>query len=211
MMQRFHAVCGGFAAAFVLTLCTSLPMGCSSARVMTSEEGNVIGKQHMGIEGYERLTEEAMTKLLDRVRTRMGDERGQIMAYMGMINETNEPSRATELLRAVSQKVQTMLAQSGTFEIMSDRAIEAARRAAGISRPDNLLLEADRKNFLAALGSESVQPDYFFYGTVNSATTEADSGRQKNYYMNFQIIDARKGTIYEVVNTADNSFRKFYN
>ena len=203
-IRKLGAASAAFAFALVLSSCGS------SARVMDSDEGNVIGKDRMGIEGYERLTEEAMGKLLDGVRTKMGNERGKILAYMGLINETNEPGRGADIFLAVERKTQSLLSRSGTFEVMPELVIKAARREAGITRADRLLLAAPRAQFMKVLGAEGQQPDYFFYGIVNSATTEADSGRQKNYYLNYQIIDSRRGTIYYEVNTEDKSFRKFY-
>ncbi len=207
-MNRFRnlaAACAALALSFVFSSCGS------SARVMTAEEGNVISKDHMGIEGYERLTEEAMGKMLAGVRTKMGQERGKVIAYIGLINETNEPGRGADIFLAVERKTQTLISRSGTFEVMPELVIKAARREAGITRADRLLLAGPRKKFMETIGAEGQQPDYFFYGIVNSATTEGDSGRQKNYYLNYQIIDSRRGTIYYEVNTEDKSFRKFYN
>jgi hypothetical protein len=182
----------------------------SGARVMEEDEGNLIDKEAMGIEGYERLTEEAMSRLLAIVREKQGNERGKIMAYMGLINETNEPGRGTDVFMSVAQKTQALLANSGTFEIMPDLVIKAASREAGITRFDRLLLAKPRQQFMETLGNEGQQPDYFFYGTVNSATTEGYDVRQKNYYINYKVIDSRRGTLYATVNTADKSFRKMY-
>jgi len=191
-------------------LCLGLS-SCGGTRIMDPSEGNVVGKSAMGVEGYERLIEEAMTKLLDRVRIRQGANAKKVMAYMGILNESNEPSRGVDTVMAAANKIQTMLNASGEFEMMPQLVIQAARQEAGITRANRLLLAKPRKQFMDVLGREGRSPDYFFYATINSATTEASSGRQKNYYLNFQIIDARRGTLFEQVNTNDKSFRKFYN
>ena len=188
-----------------------MTLACKPARIMDKDETNLVGKNRMGIEGYERLIDEAMRNLLSQEGLRKRPEEGaRVIAYMGLKNETNEPHTGSDILLASERKISSLLTNSGLYRVVPRNLIKVAMKEVGITDQDRLMLPAPKKQFLDVLSKNAVKPQYFLYVTVSSATTEGHTGRQKNYYFNFQIVDAGSGTVFAEVFTQDKSFRKYY-
>ena len=134
------------------------------------------------------------------------------MAFIGFEKKGVEELRDHE--SALYQLVEELFVNSGSFDMVSMRMINAAKRRAGISSFEDLLLKDDRQAFLAPLFEQGIDPDYFVWGTFTTQTSTRNgsmlsSGRkQRRYHLTMEMIDTRTGQLVaKRSGTVDKAYR----
>ncbi len=115
------------------------------------------------------------------------------LAYAGVDNMS-----AADLGSAkadTDQVVTEILVNSKEFRMISERQVQAARRAAGIARVEELTLQAPRDKFLAQLTEQGRVPEYLMFGNFTSVDADREDGRERRYRLTLQMMDSKTGEI----------------
>jgi len=82
----------------------------------------------------------------------------------------------------IYQEIDTQIVQSGAFQPVSKRFVEAGLREARL-RPDSLFIPANMRVFTEVMEQMGQPFDYLLYATVTSGTTENNHSYQRDYLL----------------------------
>ena len=142
------------------------------------------------------------TRLLERIRT-INPAEEIWLAYAGVENLSSTPLGSAKA--DTDQSVTKTLVNSHFFRMISEQQVEAAKRASGVSRTNELTLQEPRSRFLGELTNEGRVPDYILFGTLTSIDSEGDDGRRRRFRLSLQMMNSSSG---EIVAQEDATFTK---
>ena len=190
----------GFAAVMLFVAsCTNPP-----ARIMTEDEGDLVGDSAAGSAAYSRLISESVDKLLVGHSAAAGGLEPLKVAVLDVENRGIE-----ELLdwqEQIYDLIATAVNQSGRYRTISQRFVHAALRENRL-RPDELFLPAKRRLFMQTLETNANPVDVLLFPTLTTGTTRASGQKQRDYSLTLELVDVERG-YDERVST---KLRKAYN
>jgi hypothetical protein len=184
-MRPTRIILLGMLLALVVSACKSTPEG----RIMGSEEEDYVGSKTAGAATYDRLIEEAVTKLLDR---RSASNQGDSIrvAYMGVENASAED--LGDFREQIYELIDTSIETSERYRSISKRFVDAALRESGLRRED-LFLPKHRRTFTQTLEASGNPVEYILFSKLTSGTTAGDGVKQRNYMLTLELVDVVTG------------------
>jgi hypothetical protein len=172
--------------------------GCRSVqrgKVMTPEQGDMVGSHAAGAEVYKPLIEDALGKLLARQAPTVqpvGVPQPALkkIVFVGLENKSSE--ELGDFKDQIVQVIDTKINQSGVFQQVSGRFVDAGLKATRL-RPDELFLPANQRAFLAVMESQGQPFDYLLFANLTSGTTRDNSATQKDYLLTFELVNLQTG------------------
>ena len=179
-------------AALALTLvsCTE-PQG----RIMDDSEQDHVGSKAAGAAAFDRLITGSVTKLLDSHNAAHAGTGKLKVAVLRVDNASAE-----ELLdwqEQIFDLISTSINQSGRYETVSVRYVDAALRDTRLRR-DDLFLPAKRREFLKILERDDNPAQVLLFPKLSSGTTVGDNVGQRNYLMTLELVDVSSGKDFRV-------------
>lgn len=182
---------------------------CTQAWVMEEDEGNLVDKSKIGIEGYDKIIHTAMEDLLKREQLKRGSSEIKLIGWVGLLNKTSDRDTGADIEQASNNTIERMIVQSGQYKFMGPEVMKAVMSEVGVTDINKLLAIAEkRKRFITVLEKQGDVPDYLLIGDLTSASSRGSGLTQKNYQLTFKLIDARSGITYDMVQSKE--FRKMY-
>ena len=182
---------------------------CTQAWVMEEDEGNLVDKSKIGIEGYDKIIYSAMEDLLKREQLKRGSAEIKLIGWVGLLNKTSDRDTGTDIEQASNNTIERMIVQSGQYRFMGHEVMKAVMSEVGVTDINKLLAIAEkRRRFITVLEKQGDVPDYLLIGDLTSASSRGSGLTQKNYQLTFKLIDARSGITYDMVQSKE--FRKMY-
>jgi len=191
---------------FLLSL--SLVPACSQAWVMEDDDPDLVDTRRIGIAGYQKITDEVVTTLLDREQVRRGTKEAKLIGWMGLTNKTSDRDTGDDIQMAANNTVNTKLVQSNEYKVMGEEVLKAVMSEVGLTDVNKLVIADSRRRFIQVLEERGAVPDYLLVGDLTSASSRGSSLEQKNYQMTFKLIDMRSGITIDSVQSKE--FRKMY-
>ena len=182
---------------------------CTQAWVMEEDEGNIVDKGKIGIEGYDQIIHSAMEDLLKREQLKRGSSEVKLIGWVGLLNKTSDRDTGADIEAASNNTIERMIVQSGQYKFMGPEVMKAVMSEVGVTDINKLLAIADKRaRFITVLEKQGDVPDYLLIGDLTSASSKGSGLTQKNYQLTFKLIDARSGITYDMVQSKE--FRKMY-
>ena len=182
---------------------------CTQAWVMEEDEGNLVDKSKIGIEGYDKIIHTAMEDLLKREQLKRGSSEIKLIGWVGLLNKTSDRDTGADIEQASNNTIERMIVQSGQYKFMGPEVMKAVMSEVGVTDINKLLAIAEkRRRFITVLEKQGDVPDYLLIGDLTSASSRGSGLTQKNYQLTFKLIDARSGITYDMVQSKE--FRKMY-
>lgn len=146
----------------------------------------------VGIMALNTVVADSTTQLLEDIRA---EDTATVLwlAYAGVDNMSASDLGAAK--EDTEQVVTEILVNSKEFRMISERQVDAARRAAGISRVDDLTLREPRAKFLGVLTEQGRVPDYLMFGNFTSVDEDLKGGRLRRYRLTLQMLDSASGEV----------------
>lgn len=185
MKSMLLALLTGSLLAFGSVACKSTPEG----RIMGDAEEDYVGSKAAGSTTYDRLIEEAVTKLLDRQSASNQGESIRV-AYMGVENKSAED--LGDLREQIYELIDTSIETSQRYRSVSKRFVDAGLRETGLSR-DDLFLPKNRRQFIEVLEANGNPVEYMLFSKLTSGTTVGDSVKQRAYMLTLELVDVETG------------------
>lgn len=176
---------------------------------MEEDEGNIVDKGKIGIEGYDQIIHSAMEDLLKREQLKRGSSEVKLIGWVGLLNKTSDRDTGADIEAASNNTIERMIVQSGQYKFMGPEVMKAVMSEVGVTDINKLLAIADKRaRFITVLEKQGDVPDYLLIGDLTSASSKGSGLTQKNYQLTFKLIDARSGITYDMVQSKE--FRKMY-
>ena len=171
--------------AILLAGCRTTPQG----RLMTEDEGDLVGAKSAGAETYNRLIDQSLTKLLAR---RDGEVKGSSarVAFVALENKSIED--IGDWQAQIEQVIETTIEHTDRYRLISKRFVEAAFRELRF-RPDDLFIPAKRREFAQILERDQNPVDFLLYAVLTSGTTKGAEVKQRDYILTMEIINVATG------------------
>lgn len=174
--------------------------GCRSkqtAQVKLPGEPDRVGSHTAGAETFGPLVDEAVAKLLSR--------HGQPVRQAALAAETQFSSRICfagvenksaeemgDFKEQIYQQIDTRIVQSGAFQPISRRFVEAGLRECRL-RPDQLFVPSNMVRFSTTMEQMGQPFDCLLYATLTSGTTRSNKDYQRDYLLTLEMVDLRTG------------------
>ncbi len=181
--------------------------GCRSkqhARIVQPGERDMIGSHQAGTETFQPLIEEAVAKLLAHgyeVPASLASHSSEPLmlapkriAFIGVENKSAE--EIGDFREQIYQCIDQRIVQSGTFQPISRRYVEAGLRETRL-RPDELLVPSGMRTFTAYMEQQGQPFDHLLYATITSGTTRDNRNYQRDYLLTLELVDVRTGQFYK--------------
>lgn len=181
--------------------------GCRSkqhARIVQPGDRQMIGSHQAGSETFQPLIEEAVGKLLahgyEVPATLASHSSEPIMlapkriAFIGVENKSAE--EIGDFREQIYQCIDAKIVQSGTFQPISRRYVEAGLRQTRL-RPDELLVPSGMRAFTAYMEQQGQPFDHLLYATITSGTTRDNRNYQRDYLLTLELVDVRTGQFFK--------------
>lgn len=165
----------------------SLTTGCTGTRgrVMSADEGTLVGARRAGQEVYDSLVRKTVAKILDDTAAKKFVQ-GRV-AFVGIENSSAE--ELGDHRDSIFQKIDTLLVNSNRFSMVSKRAVDAALTEVGMA-PGDLFLKGGKEEFVKILRSESQEPQYLMWGVMTTSSVDGGGGvRQVNYQLTLEMTN----------------------
>lgn len=172
-------------AALVLCACGS-PQG----KIMTEDQGDLVGAKSAGSATFSRLIAGATNKLLeDHSASTSG--LGQLkVACLDVQNRGIE--ELSDWREQIYELIATSINQSDRYRTISREFVNAVLRETRL-RPDELYIPAKRRLFLQTLETENNPVQVVIIPRLTTGTTDAGSTRQRDYLLTLELIDVVSG------------------
>src|SRR4051794_28203050 len=147
-------------------LLISVNAGCRGhqyAHVLKESDKDMVGSHTAGAETWEPLIQSSVSQLLGRengaiqLTSHEGIPCKKRICFLHVENKSIE--EIGDFGDQIYQKVNTIINESDTFELVNVRAVKAALQEAGM-RPDNLYTPKARRQFAAIMEQEREPIDY---------------------------------------------------
>jgi hypothetical protein len=174
--------------------------GCKSqtAQVKKPGQADMVGSHTAGAEVYKPLIDEAVGKLLARhsqgVQPAAYNPSGpqpMRICFVGVENKSIE--EMGDFKEQIYQAIDTRITQSGTFQTVSRRFVDAGLQQARL-RPDMLFIPQNMRDFSAAMERQGQPFDYLLYATLTSGTTHDNRDYQRDYLLTLEMVSIRDGS-----------------
>lgn len=202
-MARRRLVYGGIVVTMVGVAVVAALVGCRGqqyARVVQPGEREMVGSHQAGEETFRPLIEDAVGKLLARHAEvpaqpvsypgGMPPTAGKRICFIGVENKSAE--EIGDFKEQIFQCIDTQLVEAGVFQPINRRYVDAGLRDTRL-RPDELMLPANMRAFVANLEQQGQPFDYLLYATLTSGTTRENKDYQRDYLLTLELVDVRNG------------------
>lgn len=194
-LSRFALVSGGVFA---------VQWGCRGsqvARVMSSNESDMVGSHAAGAETWKPLIAESTSKLIGRQQTviQAVSHDGTPMSlpaakkricFVGVENKSAE--EIGDFREQLYELVDTVINESQTFEVINRRFVESGLQECRL-RPEDLFVPNSRRTFTAAMEKLEQPFDYLLFAKITSGTTESNKDYQRNYLLTLELVNVETG------------------
>lgn len=190
---------------FVSTIALGIS-GCRHhqyARVLDSDDKDLVGSHSAGAETWKPLIAGSVEKLLGRhctevVQVSATNEAGlpvhvpgrRRVAFIGVENASAE--EIGDFKEQIYEHIDSAISSSDVYSTISRRFIDAGMRQARI-RPDDLFLPEGRRQFAATLEQMEQPFDYLLFAKITSGTTQSNDDYQRDYLLTLEMVDIRTG------------------
>jgi hypothetical protein len=169
--------------------------GRQTARVLMPGEPDMVGSHTAGAATYGPLVDEAVARLLARhgqpvQQTPAGPAYARRICFVGVENKSIE--EMGDFKEQIYQQIDTRIAQSGAFEAVSRRFVEAGLRQTRL-RPDQLFVPSNMARFQAVMEQMGQPFDYLLYATLTSGTTRSNKDYQRDYLLTLEMVELGTG------------------
>lgn len=172
--------------------------GCRSkqtAHVMAPGQPDMVGSHSAGAATYGPLVDEAVAKLLGRhgqpvAQANFDPAYARRICFVGVENKSIE--EMGDFKEQIYQQIDTRIVQSGVFQAVSRRYVEAGLRESRL-RPDQLFIPSNMARFAATMEQMGQPFDYLLYATLTSGTTRSNKDYQRDYLLTMEMVELRTG------------------
>jgi hypothetical protein len=175
--------------------------GKQFARVSQPGDADMVASHQAGAETFKPLTEEAVAKLLGRhcqpfqQASYVGAPEqipppGMRVCFVGVENKSAE--EIGDFKEQLYQIIDTKILESGTFQAVSKRYVDAALRETRL-RPDSLFIPQNMRTFTGFLEQQGQPFDFLLYATITSGTTRENHEYQRDYLLTLEMINVHNG------------------
>lgn len=165
--------------------------GCAKGgRLMGESEEDLVGARRAGAATYDRLIEQATSKILDRQSASGAGFRRAKVAFIAVENKSAE--ELGDWKEHIYHVIDTVIETSERYDPISQRYIEAGLRETGL-RPDQLFIPKHMRQFAQVLETQGQPVDYLLYATLTSGTTSGVAVRQRDYTLTMEIVHIASG------------------
>jgi hypothetical protein len=166
--------------------------------VLTNDQADMVGSHTAGAETFNPLIHEAVGRLLGRQVPMMqqvsmppGEVLGcQRVCFVGVENKSAE--ELGDFKEQIYQEIDTQIVQSGAFQPISKRFVDAGLREARL-RPDSLFVPANMRVFTQVMEQMGQPFDFLLYATITSGTTENNHSYQRDYLLTLEMVNVHTG------------------
>ena len=144
--------------------------------------------QDVNIDTIDTVVASSTDLLLADIRERDSAE-DLWVAYAGLDNKSSVDVGSAKA--EIDEIIGEILVNSKSFRNISGRLVTAARRAASITRVEDLTLAEPLERFLGVLRKEGRAPEYLMFGTL----TTADQGATRRFRLTLEMIRTSDGDI----------------
>lgn len=171
--------------------------GRQVAHVLSPTQHDMVGSHAAGSEIYTPLIDEAVAKLLGRhaadiqpVAHNELPPPPKRICFVCVENKSAE--EIGDFKDQIYQQIDTQIVQSGGFQAVSKRLVDAGLRETRM-RPDQLLVPSNMAVFASALERLGEPMDYLLYATITSGTTHNNQSYQRDYLLTLELVDVQTG------------------
>ena len=174
--------------------------GCrsgASGRVVQPGDNQMVGSHQAGSETYKPLVDESVAKLLGRncqvVQNQMaayGPLPPKRICFLCVENKSAE--EIGDFKDQLYQTIDTKIVESGTFQPISKRFVDAGLSQARM-RPDQLMLPENMRIFAGVMEQQGQPFDYLLYATITSGTTRENKDYQREYLLTLEMVHLQTG------------------
>ncbi|MBN1420351.1 MAG: penicillin-binding protein activator LpoB [Planctomycetes bacterium] len=167
-------------------------VGCRQpqGRLMGENEDDLVGARQAGAAAFNRLIEEATTKLLNRQSASKSGFAKNRIAFVALENKSIE--ELGDFKEQIYQVIDTVIETSDRYEPISVRYIEAGLKETAL-RPDQLFIPRNMRAFAGVLETQGQPVDYLLYATLTSGTTSGVEVRQRDYLLTMELVHIATG------------------
>jgi len=169
--------------------------GCSSApsaRIMSADEGDVVGNRRAGAATYDRLIGGTVEKLLkgySAARNDLGDK----VKVVSLEIENASGEEIGDWTDQLYELIDTSINTSGRFQNVSIRFVRQALRENRL-RSEDLFIPAKRRLFLQTLEANGDVVQALIFPKLTRGSTGGGSGvTQRNYALTLELVDVKTG------------------
>jgi hypothetical protein len=177
-------------------IAAAMAVGCTgpSARMKTDDEGTLVDVHKGGTETYKELIRKGVTQLLEEHRlTLAGGAERPLVAFVGVENRSSE--ELGEFKPAMNNEITTALVNSRYYQMISMRAVDAARRESNLRDVADLSVGRPREAFLAVLNKDGHPPQYLLFGECTTMSSSGIGERERTYQLTLQMMDSSSGIV----------------
>lgn len=171
--------------------------GCRTrphAKVMKTDEEDLVGNTAAGAATYGPLIETAVSSLLGRHATGVvtaGGVSGPLrVCFVGVENASAE--EIGDFKAQIYEHIDTHIEKSNLYDPVSKRFVDAALRETRL-RPDELFLPDNRRAFTAVLEQQGQPVDFLLFAKITSGTTRDGKDSQRNYMLTLEMVNVNSG------------------
>ena len=145
-----------------------------------------------GTETYKELIHRGVKEMFEDNRARFGEAAEKpSVAFVGVENRGVE--ELGEFKGSVTTEISTAVVNSGIYEAVSVRLVEAAQRETGMRQADDLLVARHREAFMACLNRDGITPKYLLFCTMTTMTSKGNREKERTYQLTLELLDSSSG------------------
>lgn len=175
-------------------------LGCRSkqtAQVLAPDQKSMVGSHGAGSETFNPLVDESVARLLGRCGPKVhqashGPESPAPQRICFVCVENKSMEDLGDWKEQIYQQIDTKISQSGAFQPVSRRFVEAGLNAVRL-RPDQLFAPENMRQFTAAMEQAGQPFDYLLYATLTSGTTTSNADYQRDYLLTLEMVHVQSG------------------
>lgn len=171
--------------------------GHQHAHILKESDKDMVGSHTAGAETWEPLIQQSVGQLLGRemgsiqLTSAEGIPCKKRICFLHVDNRSSE--EIGDFGDQIYQKIDTIINESETFELVNVRAVRAGLQQAGL-RPDDLYIPNSRRKFAAVMEQEREPIDYILYATITSGTTRSNKkDYQRDYLFTLELVNMETG------------------
>ncbi|MBL8851412.1 MAG: penicillin-binding protein activator LpoB [Planctomycetaceae bacterium] len=177
----------------------ALLVGCRNvqhAKVLTSQDEDMVGSHAAGTETWQPLIQESVGKLLGRQVGQIQLTGNEVphsrkkICFVGIENKSAED--LGDFKEQIYQHIDTLINESEAFEPINRRYVDAGLQQCGL-RADQLFIANNQRMFAASMERFDQPFDYLLYATITSGTTQSNKDYQRDYLLTLELIDIYSG------------------
>ncbi len=184
----------------VLVSC-AMPAG----RIMKPSEPDSVGSRAAGAATFDQLLRGAVNKLL--LSHGSAREAANKLSVAVLRVENASAEELGDWQEQIFDKISTSVNESGRYQTISLRYIDAGLRESRLRR-DDLFIPAKRRVFLDVLEAAKVPAQVLIFPKLTTGTTELGPKRaQRNYLLTLELVDISTGRDFRVSEEVRKAYR----